>query len=204
MRTRAGRPGSAALAALGLALAAAAGGVGLAHAHADYARSEPGAGAVVATPPERVDIWFTQDMFRRQGENWIEVTGPDGAAVLAGQAQIDDDDRRHLGVTLQANLAPGVYTVAWRTLSADDGDDHVGSFSFTLDPRAQVTSTPMLAATATTAPATTPAATAAPATPTPSGRGGCAPGLAPIAGAVGLVLVVGRRRRPQAARKQLA
>jgi methionine-rich copper-binding protein CopC len=166
---------------------------GLARAHAGYVRSEPGAEAIVATPPAQVEIWFSQDMFRRQGENWIRVTGPDGAEVHAGEAVIDDDDRRHLTVPLQPALPPGEYTVAWRTLSAEDGDDEEGSFAFALDPAAQATSTPMSAASATPPPAAsaTPAALPTP-TAAAAGGAGCGAALAPVAG---LVLAVGLRRR---------
>jgi methionine-rich copper-binding protein CopC len=146
---------------------------------------------VVAAPPAQVEVWFTQDMFRRQSANWITVAAPDGTAAHTGESQIDDDDRRHLTVALKADLPPGEYTVVWHTLSADDGDDHEGNFTFTYDPQAEVTSTPMLAATATLAPTNAPAATAVPATAAPSGGGGCGAALAPAAGLV----VVGLNRR---------
>jgi methionine-rich copper-binding protein CopC len=166
----------------------------IARAHAAYVRSEPGAGAVVAVPPAQVEIWFSQDMFRRQGENWIRVTGPGGEAVHAGDAVIDDDDRRHLTVPLQPGLPPGEYTVAWRTLSAEDGDDDEDTFTFTLDPAAQATSTPMAAATPTLPPAaTSPPATALPSPTAQAGGGaGCGAALAPT---LGLVLAAGFARR---------
>jgi len=181
-----------------LALAGALVLAGTAYAHADYARSEPGAGSVVSAPPERVEIWFTQDMFRRAGENWIRVVGADGAEVQAGEAEIDDDDRRRLTVAVQPDVPPGEYTVTWRTLSAEDGDDEEGSFTFTLDPQAQLTSTPMSAAPTPTdlapPPTRTPPALAATSTPAPTN--GCGAALLPI---VGLVAVwrTARRRRPQ-------
>ena len=189
MRTRVAAPLLALLAALLL--------VGAVRAHAEYARSEPGAGAMVAAAPARVDIWFTQDLFKREGENWIRVTGPTGDEVQTGEALVDDDDRRHLSVALLAELAPGEYTVAYRTLSIDDGDDFEGSFSFTLDPQAQTTSTPMSAApTPTDLPATpTPVAAAPTPTPAPSGGLGCGAGLAPLMGLVGLGLGTGWKRR---------
>ncbi len=189
------------LAALGT-LALVSAGVTRVWAHAGYARSEPGAGAVVATAPSEIVIWFEQDMFRRAGENGIAVLGPDGAAVQTGEAAIDDDDRRVLSVPLAANLAPGVYTVNWHTLSAEDGDDAEGSFTFTYDPAAAVTSTPMPAAATPTElgqaptplPATPTVAAAPSATPAPAG-GGCGGALAP---AVGLVVVgFGLRRRKE-------
>jgi methionine-rich copper-binding protein CopC len=167
--------------------------VGIAQAHAEYDRSDPGAGAVVSTTPAQVVIWFTQDMFRRQGENWIRVTGPGGEEVHAREAVIDDDDRRQLSVSLLPDLAPGEYTVAWRTLSAEDSDDHEGSFTFTLDPEAQVTSTPMSAApTPTPLPPTATVAAATPG-PTPAPGGGlCGAALAPGLGLA--VFAVGSRR----------
>ncbi len=166
-----------------------------AQAHAEYRRSEPGAGAVVAAAPARVEVWFTQALFRRQGENWLRVLGPDGEVVPVGEAQIDDDDRAHLWVTLPSGLAAGTYTVEWRTLSADDGDSDEGRFTFVVDPQAAMTSTPMLAAATDTAPtAVTPPPPADTSGPASGSPGGCGLGLMPAAGLIGLAS--GRRRRP--------
>jgi methionine-rich copper-binding protein CopC len=123
--------------------------LGSAHAHAAYLRSAPGNGALVSDPPVRVDIWFTQDLFRRKGENTIQVFDPAQNAVQTGEVQVDNDDRRHLWVELRPGLAPGVYRVDWRSLSAEDADADQGSFSFTYDPQAALTSTPMGAASPT-------------------------------------------------------
>jgi hypothetical protein len=133
-------------------------------------------------------------MFRRQGENWIRVSGPDGAEVQSGEAAIDDDDRRHMSVALISDLEPGGYTVTWRTLSSEDGDSEEGTFSFTFDPQAQTTSTPMQSATATSPPLTRTPVAPQPNPTEPSATGvGCAAGLAP---AIGLaVLTAGSRRR---------
>ena len=129
--------------ALLLAVAGALLLAGSAYAHADYLRSAPGENSVVSAPPERVDIWFTQELFRRQGENRIEVFDPGGQPMHAGEAQVDNDDRAHLWVALLPELAPGTYRVMWYSLSAEDGDNDEGEFSFTFDPQAEVTSTPM-------------------------------------------------------------
>ena len=50
-------------------------------AHADYDRSDPPAGAVIPEPPAEVNVWFTQELFRREGANNLEVFGPDGEQV---------------------------------------------------------------------------------------------------------------------------
>lgn len=149
-------------------------------AHARYARSVPGAGAIISDPPRRIDIWFTQELFRREGEYGIEAVGPDGAAAHSGAAVIDDDDRTHMWVELIANLPVGEFVVHWWNISAEDGDSERGSFHFRYDPQAAVTSTPMQSATATPT-ATPPAATAS-----ATGGGGpgsllCLPGGIPIA-----------------------
>jgi len=176
-----------------------------AEAHARFLRSEPGPGAVVSREPNRVDIWFTQDLFRRQGENWILVIGPGGVEVQSGEAQIDDDDRRHMWVVLKSPFEPGEYRVEWRNLSAEDGDDAKGEFSFTLDPQAEVTSTPMLDQTGTPFPSPYPAVTATFAAALPTvevadhpdngDSSGCSLGLTPVFALAALGFSLRRRRR---------
>lgn len=101
-------------------------------AHADYDESVPAAGETLSKAPQQVQVWFTQEMFRREGQNSLEVYGPDEQRVDLDDAAIDDDNRKLMTVSLQSDLADGVYTVHWRTLSADDGDDADGEFQFTI------------------------------------------------------------------------
>ena len=63
---------------------------------------------------------------------------------------------------MPSGLEPGVYTVRWKTLSAEDGDDASGEYQFTYDPTGvadpgveDVREDPLATATAT---ATTPTA----------------------------------------------
>jgi methionine-rich copper-binding protein CopC len=179
-----------------------------AYAHAGYERSEPGDGAIVARPPEHVAIWFTQELFRREGENWILVEDPEGGTAHAKAAEIDDDDRSLLSVPLVSPLIPGTYRVEWGSLSAEDGDTDEGEFSFTYDPQAVATSTPMLASTSI--PTLTPTGVAAEATSSPNSiapeeatpspeagsasNGGCGLGLLPALGLIALALGTPRRR----------
>ncbi len=104
-----------------------------ARAHAEYERSEPAADAVITVPPAEVHIWFTQELFRREDANSLEVFGPDGIQVDNGDTRIDDDDRSHLLVSLQSGLPDGPYTVKWRNLSVEDGHEGSGEFSFTVE-----------------------------------------------------------------------
>jgi methionine-rich copper-binding protein CopC len=110
--------------------------VTVAHAHAEYDRSTPPAGGEAASAPESVDIWFTQELFRRAGANTIEVIGPGGTRVDLGETVLDDADRTHLSVGLQPDLSPGEYTVRWTNLSAVDDEANAGEFSFRIDPDA--------------------------------------------------------------------
>lgn len=169
----------------------------LAFAHADYDHADPAADAVLTTAPTQVRIWFTQELFRRQGMNSIEVYAADGARQDLGDTAIDDDDRTLMMVSLAPALPDGVYTVRWHSLSAEDGHEGAGEFTFTVDAaaaddadtaaQAQPTATPTSApATATPPP---PTATA----PAPAARLPCLGGAAPLLLAVG-ALWRGRRR----------
>lgn len=185
-------------------------------AHADYERAEPAADAVVTAAPTQVQIWFTQDLFRREGMNRIEVYDATGQRVDEDDPTIDDDNRRLMTVSLQPDLADGVYTVRWYSLSSEDGHEGEGEFRFTLDSTgtlsasSQMTATvevtpaepvsatvaaePMVEASPTAAPDTTDAAVAPTATPgVQSPSLPCLGGAAPLVFALGGVLA--RRRR---------
>lgn len=111
-------------------------GVTVVSAHSEYARSVPAAGARIPRSPARVDVWFTQELFRRSGANTLAVLAADGHRVDDGQAAIDAEDRSLLSVTLLEPLTPGTYRVEWQSLSALDGDTAEGAFEFTVDPTA--------------------------------------------------------------------
>jgi len=106
------------------------------YAHAEPERSNPAADTRIPRAPDRLDVWFTQELFRREGANALVVTAPDGTRVDDGETVIDPADREHMSVGLQPDLPPGDYTVRWTTLSAIDGDAAEGTFSFTIDPTA--------------------------------------------------------------------
>lgn len=122
-------------------------------AHSEYKRSEPASGARVG-PPTRVDVWFTQELFRRARANAIEVRASDDRRVDQGEAEVDPADRTHLSVGVQP-LEAGTYRVTWRSLSALDGDSAEGTFEFTVDP--SLPPPTAVAAVATPAPADEPA-----------------------------------------------
>lgn len=132
MRYRASRLALLIPAMVALALA----GATVAGAHSEYARSVPAANARIPRAPARIDVWFTQELFRRAGANTLTVLAEDGRRMDDGQAAIDGGDRTQLSVTLLEPLGPGTYRVEWASLSAIDGDTAQGAFSFTVDPTA--------------------------------------------------------------------
>jgi methionine-rich copper-binding protein CopC len=103
-------------------------------AHAEPATAKPGDGAVLTTPPTQVVLVMSQDMARTADANDIDVFDASGKEVTTAQAVVDNADRKKLTVALPATIGPGTYKVAWKTLSADDGDPANGSISFTYNP----------------------------------------------------------------------
>ncbi len=99
-------------------------------AHASYVRSEPAFAAELTKAPDRIDLWFSQQLFRRQGANRIRLLDSTGAARLLSEALIDSADRQHLFAEVTEPLPPGRYVVEWTNLSAEDGDDDSGRYPF--------------------------------------------------------------------------
>ena len=101
-----------------------------ARAHAVLVRSIPAARAVLARPPERVQLWFSERLepaFSSAG-----VWSASGAQVDRRDARVNPDDPRQLALTLPA-IEPGTYTVRCRVLSVD-GHVIETSFAFTVKP----------------------------------------------------------------------
>ena len=101
-----------------------------ASAHAGYERSEPAKNAVVPEAPIRLDVWFTQEVLRQEGNNFVRVFDEGDAQVSDGGGVVDDDDRAHMYTTLAAGLAEGRYIVRWMSTSFEDGDTDDGAFCF--------------------------------------------------------------------------
>lgn len=93
----------------------------LAHAMLDHA--SPLVGSTVATAPQEVTLTFTQSL--EPAFSTVTVTGPNGARVDQGKAQVS-------GTTMRVGLkaaGPGTYRVRWRALSVDTHTTQ-GSFTF--------------------------------------------------------------------------
>jgi methionine-rich copper-binding protein CopC len=104
-------------------------------AHAEFVSSTPAPGSVVPTVPARLTIVFSEGLARGTD---ISVTGPNGAVVSAGDLAIQG---QQASIALR-DAGTGVYTVNWKTVSSEDGDEASDSFQFgvgapgTVQPRA--------------------------------------------------------------------
>jgi methionine-rich copper-binding protein CopC len=103
----------------------------IAQAHAEYDHSDPATGATVAAAPATVTVVFTEELVS-QGSS-LEVRDSTNTRVDTGNSQVvNATPKNTMTIGLKPGLPPGSYTVAWTTLSADDGDKDSGTFSFSV------------------------------------------------------------------------
>lgn len=95
--------------ALGSAIAA--------FAHAHLVRATPAVGGTVSMPPSEVTLRFNEKL--EAAFSAIVVRDQSGKQVDAGRTTVDKGDRTLMRVLLQQPIAPGVYTVEWKAMSAD-------------------------------------------------------------------------------------
>jgi methionine-rich copper-binding protein CopC len=100
-----------------------------ANAHGAYESSVPAENEIVAESPERVDVYFGQELRRSGGLPDVFIVNEAGDTVSTESA-LDDEDRTHVAVTLPPALPNGRYTVIWHTLSDQDGEEAQGAFHF--------------------------------------------------------------------------
>ena len=100
-------------------------GVALAHAYLE--RSSPAGNTIVESAPTRIQLWFTERPELRFSE--VTLYTADGQKLAHGPLSIAPDDPR--SVVFDVGTVPhGTYTVAWKTLSADDGHVAAGAFAY--------------------------------------------------------------------------
>jgi len=155
--------------------------------HALPQSSDPGRGADLTTSPRAVTIVFGERPDPKLST--IRVLDTSGASVTSGPTSAVANDSLALTVPVRT-LGSGVYTVAWRTVSAVDGHLATGTFAFGVGVSPS--------ATAGSAGA---AATVASNGPSPAsivGRWLLYLGLIPLAGAAFFALASGTVSRPLA------
>ena len=122
-------------------------------AHADLDSSNPPAGGTISALPPKLTLNFAEEV--KPDSPVVEVTGPNGARVDAGDAAVDLNDatRKTVTVSLYAG-GPGAYAVHWETVSNTDGHPLSGDFSFTVSSIAASSPTAATTAASPTAIAT--------------------------------------------------
>ncbi len=103
----------------------------VASAHAILLRSNPASDALLPTPPQRVQMWFTEAL--NPVFSTAVVVNAENKRVDNRDASVSSSDPTEMDLTLPANLPPDVYVVIYRTDSAVDGHVLRGSFLFTVE-----------------------------------------------------------------------
>ncbi len=96
--------------------------------HNRLVKAEPGTDSTITKSPAQVRLWFKEPP--ELAVSSIKLS--DAAATLIPTGEVRaTDDKTSIAVPVTAPLAPGKYTVTWKTAGADG---HVirGSFGFTL------------------------------------------------------------------------
>ena len=111
---------------LSLALVAAFATGAAAHAYLDH--SQPADGAMLATPPTAVKLWFSRAI--EPSFSRVRVVDAQGKQVDDGNATVSDHEPKLIQLGLTA-LPSGKYRVIWRIVALD-GHKAKGEFSFTV------------------------------------------------------------------------
>jgi methionine-rich copper-binding protein CopC len=104
-------------------------GPAVARAHAILLRSIPEANAELAQPPATIEMWFSEPL--EAGFSKARLLDSQGQEIPTGAVSLDPANPTHMTLPL-GQLGPGIYTVAWQTLSQADGHEWYGSFPLTI------------------------------------------------------------------------
>lgn len=96
-------------------------------AHAHLKRSEPAAGSEVATSPQLIRLWFSEQP--ELSMTFISLKDANGKEFLLAGPQRDPAGSLAVSVRVSQALPAGRYTVAWRTAASDGHPSH-GTFGF--------------------------------------------------------------------------
>ena len=104
-------------------------GSGTASAHALLSRSDPPINAALRESPGAVTLFMTEPLER--GYSSVQVLDAGGRRRDVGGTEFSDANPTQMRVNV-LRLDPGIYTVAWRTLSKIDGHTWNGSYTFSV------------------------------------------------------------------------
>ncbi len=101
-------------------------GAPAAFAHAVLLRATPSGSQTLAEAPDQVQLLFSEPLDPEFST--VQVLDGAGARVDLADGKLDPNNDRLLSVSLRPGLANGVYTVAWRNLSAVDVHPDQGEY----------------------------------------------------------------------------
>ena len=96
-------------------------------AHAHLKRSEPASGSKVASSPQLIRLWFSEQA--ELSMTSISLKDANGKEWMLAAPQKDPTDPLSVSVRVSQSLPAGRYTVAWRTAASDGHPSH-GTFGF--------------------------------------------------------------------------
>src|SRR5258708_24636211 len=99
---------------------------GSALAHAYLVHADPPPGSTLAQAPTQLRLTFSEQVDSAFSQ--VHVLNARRETIDRGDGAVAADDPRAMVVSLHPGLADGRYTVAWRTLSADDGHSESGAY----------------------------------------------------------------------------
>jgi copper transport protein len=102
-------------------------GVSLVSAHSTPLRSDPSPNAILDTAPTKIEMWFSEPM--EADFSAIRLRDKDGNVLDTPPSAVDPNDPTHITLA-PGDLSDGLYTVAWRSVSAADGHPTLGSYAF--------------------------------------------------------------------------
>jgi len=97
--------------------------------HLHLLKSSPQGNATVSVEPDSIRLWFSQTPELKV--TTVTVTGPGSTSVPL--APLASADSATVVAAVKQKMAPGAYTVTWRTM-ARDGHMARGTFGFTVGP----------------------------------------------------------------------
>ena len=96
-------------------------------AHAQLVASSPASGAVLPEPPDELRLVFSEPL--EEQVTSLDLKALDGTPILERTGEVDPEDP-HALVVAGPDLADGIYSITWRSLSAADGHITEGFLHF--------------------------------------------------------------------------
>jgi copper transport protein len=99
-----------------------------ASAHAELLKSDPASGAILDTSPTQIQLFLSEGVSLDFSQ--VQLYDRTRAQMQLGALGRANGDPNSIAVPILQPLQPGIYTVAWRSLSSTDGHLTAGLYAF--------------------------------------------------------------------------